>query len=253
MAGLRNLSIVVCSKNDIVGLNRTLDSLHSKELEDTTKLIILSDYSNHEIEELKKKYFHHSFQVYRVEPKGIYFAQNCGLKKVGTDFVQFLNGGDELIDISGLTELLEKMTLFDWGYGSLNVISLKGKKRLYVFNYQQMLHRLGLKYVPHPSSIIRTKAAIEIGGYDETYSSAADHKLFIQLSRRGKPITVNRCISNFYLGGLSTRSEKQIVKDCADISRETFGYFLGKKNLDEYIWKCIFNIRQLKKLIRNTQ
>ena len=248
---MNDLSIVICSKKDLIGLNRTLNSVNLKELRTTKKIVVLSDYPKREIDQMKNKFNDPSIVFLTSEAKGVYNAQNFGLSRVETKFVQFLNGGDELIDVSGLKLLVAKLDGSLWGYGSLRITKLSGKTIKYSFQYIKLLHRLGLKYVPHPSSVINTKAALEVGGYDENYQSAADHKLFLLLSRQCKPVVVKNSISNFYLGGVSTRSNELIVNDCANISREIFGNYFKFSNLDKMVWKTILNLRNTRNLFRH--
>lgn len=248
---MNDLSIVICSKNDLIGLNRTLASVNLKELRTSKKIVVLSDYPKIEIDQLKSKVSDPSFEFLTIDAMGIYNAQNFGLARVETTFVQFLNGGDELIDVSGLKLLVAKLDGSLWGYGSLRITKLSGKTIKYNFHYMRLLHRLGLKYVPHPSSVINTKAALELGGYDENYQTAADHKLFLLLSRQGKPVVVKNSISNFYLGGVSTRNNELSVNDCANISREIFGNYFKLSKLDKMIWKTILGLRNIRNLLRH--
>jgi hypothetical protein len=248
---MNDLTIVICSKKDLTGLNRTLDSVNLKELRTSRKIVVLGDYSKIEIDQIKSKFNDSSFEFFASDAKGIYHAQNFGLARVETTFVQFLNGGDELIDVTGLKLLVAKLDGSLWGYGSLRITKLSGKTIKYSFHYMKLLHRLGLKFVPHPSSVINTKAALKLGGYDENYQSAADHKLFLLLSREGKPVVVKNCISNFYLGGVSTRSNELIVNDCANISREIFGNYFKFSNLDKMVWKTILGFRNAINLFRH--
>lgn len=249
---MNDLTVVICSKNDMIGLNRTLDSVNHLELRTSKKIVVLSEYSRIEIDDIKNKFNDSSFEFLTTDAKGIYHAQNFGLARVETTFVQFLNGGDELIDVSGLKLLVTKLNGSLWGYGSLRITKLSGKTVKYSFHYMRVLHRLGLKYVPHPSSVISTKAALELGGYDENYQSAADHKLFLLLSREGKPVVIKNCISNFYLGGVSTRNNELIVNDCANISREIYGNYFKFSNLDKIVWKIILGLRNTRNLFRHT-
>ncbi len=248
---MKDLTLVICSKNDLIGLNRTLDSVNLKELRTSRKIVVLSDYSEVEIDQMKNRFNDSSFEFFTSDAKGVYHAQNFGLSRVETTFVQFLNGGDELIDVSGLKLLVAKLNGSLWGYGSLRITNLSGKTSKYSFRYVKLLHRLGLKYVPHPSSVINTKAALELGGYDENYQSAADHKLFLLLSQQGKPVVVKNCISNFYLGGVSTRKNEFIVNDCANISREIFGNYFKFSMLDKIVWKTILGLRNTRILFRH--
>jgi hypothetical protein len=248
---MNDLTIVICSKRDLTGLNRTLNSVNLKELTTTKKIIVLSDYPEIEIDQMKSKFNEPSFEFLTSDAKGIYNAQNFGLSQVKTTFVQFLNGGDELVDVSGLKLLVAKLEGSLWGYGSLRITKLSGKTYNYSFHYMKLLHRLGLKYIPHPSSVINTKAILELGGYDENYQSAADHKLFLLLSRQCKPIVISDCISNFYLGGASTRSNELIVNDSANISREIFGNYFKSSRLDRMVWKTVMGLRNTRNLFRH--
>ena len=236
----KELSIVVCSKSDFSGLKGTLDSLTSL-FEDLPQIIlVLSGYTQDELVKIDTKYSSLKIQIVISPPEGIYNAQNLGLSKVERRFVLFLNGGDKLKNSLGLQNLVSKIGLEIWGYGELDLVDINSlNAKRYHFKYVRILHRLGLKYVPHPATVMNAEVAIRFGGFDESYASAADHKLLLTFAKHFSPVIVNDVIATFYRGGVSSRNQIEIVKDCMRISREVFGYFLKNRILDSLVWNFV--------------
>jgi len=240
------LTIIVCSKADRSGLNRTLLSLKKLHQDIPEIILVLSEYSDEELRSIETNFSDLNLILVSTPALGIYEAQNIGLYKAHNQFALFLNGGDELASPIGITNLVKKVGENNWGYGTIGLInpSTDDFKRYY-FKYRRILHRLGLKYVPHPGTIIDVQQGIKLGAFDTKYRISADHKLLLAFSKISKPVVIKDLISHFYLEGTSTRSQKDIVDDCKQISREEFGFFAKNKFLDELIWKIIFNIRNL--------
>ena len=248
MPAQKDLTVIISSKADELGINRTLNSIlgtHSKELQ---LLLILSDYESEEVSRISRKFKDFNAEIKLIPAEGIYRAQNTGLQEAKTEFVMFLNGGDELFSIQNLERLLRGMNDFDWGYGELLMVSPSSVKRTYRFQYNQLLHRLGVKFVPHPSTILRRSTALKLGGYDEIFKSAADHKLLLEFSKLSRPLISNECISTFYLGGVSTRPNIEIIRDCRIISQELFGNFISSRMVEKMIWELNLFLRNVAKL-----
>ena len=242
----KKLTIVVCSKEDPSGLKRTLLSLEKLHHDIPEIILVLSGYSNEVLDQIKTSFSGLNLNLISTPALGIYEAQNIGLYKAHNQFALFLNGGDELISPAGITNLVKKIGKNKWGYGAIRLTKPStNDSKSYNFKYRKTLHRLGLKYVPHPGTIIDVQQGIELGAFDTKYRSSADHKLLLAFAKISKPVVVKDLISNFYLEGTSTRSQKDIVDDSKKISREEFGFFAKNKFLDELIWKIIFNIRNL--------
>jgi hypothetical protein len=161
--------------------------------------------------------------------------------------VNFLHGGDSYAKDSAILDLLQLMGNNLIGFGKMEITSfINTKVRTYSFNrYITLLHRLGLKYIPHPSTIVSTKAARGMGGFDLNYSVAADQKLLLQLARKKYPVVLPKIIATFQLGGLSTRSQNEIIKDFRKISFDVYGYFGGNKIIDAFIWKFNQSFRNI--------
>jgi len=242
----KKLTIIVCSKEDPSGLKRTLLSLR-KLLHDIPEIIlVLSGYSSEELRSIETSFSDLNLILVSTPALGIYEAQNIGLYEAHNQFALFLNGGDELASPIGITNLVNEVGENNWGYGTIKLIKPSTNDfKLYYFKYRKMLHRLGLKYVPHPGTIIDVQKGIKLGAFDTKYKISADHKLLLAFAKISKPVVNKDLISHFYLEGTSTRSQKDIVDDCKNISREEFGFFAKNKFIDELIWKIIFNIRNL--------
>ena len=240
------LSIVVCSKADLAGLMRTLVSLRKLQNDIPEIILVLSGYRKADLISIDTEFSTLHLTLISTPALGVYEAQNLGLHKSRKQFILFLNGGDEITGPSGITHLIEAVKDNKWGYGSINLINPSNThSKSYHFRYRKILHRLGLKYVPHPGTIINAQQGIKLGAFDTKYRVSADHKLLLALARISKPIVVKNVISNFYLNGASTRSHKEIVWDCKNISRETFGFFAGSKFIDSLIWNLVLIMRGL--------
>ena len=242
----KKLTIIVCSKEDASGLNLTLLSLRKLHHDIPEIILVLSGYSNEELRSIETSFSDLNLILISTPALGIYEAQNIGLYRAHNQFALFLNGGDELAGPIGITNLVKKVGENNWGYGAIRLIKPSTNDfKHYYFKYRRILHRLGLKYVPHPGTIINVQQGIKLGAFDTKYKISADHKLLLAFAKISKPVVIKELISHFYLEGASTRSQKDIVTDCKKISREEFGFFARNKFIDELVWKIVLNIRDL--------
>jgi len=240
----KKLSIIVCSKEDLSGLKRTLVSLSKLHPDIPEIILVLSGYSKEELLSIKTSFSNLNLKLISTPALGIYEAQNIGLYKAENQFALFLNGGDELASPVGINNLIKKVGENNWGYGAIRLIKPStNESKLYYFKYRKILHRLGLKYVPHPGTIIDVQQGIKLGAFDTNYKISADHKLLLEFAKISKPVVIKDLISHFYLEGTSTRSQKDIVTDCKKISREEFGFFANNVFIDELIWNVVLKVR----------
>jgi len=242
----QELTVVTCSRNDFVGLSRTLKSLTSFYSDMPKVVLVLSEYSQVEINLINSEFAVLSPEIYQINPDGIYSAQNFGLNKVRTRLMLILNGGDSLLTQAALQLLVEKIGTSDWGYGACRFVDpTHGNTRVYRYsNYSLLLHRVGLKFVPHPSVLVDASKAKAIGGFDLNYKIAADQKMLLQFAKNSKPIIITETIASFELGGASSRKSSEIVDDFMNISHEIFGYFFNSRKLDKFIWMFALILRK---------
>ena len=208
-------------------------------------ILVLSDYRQEDVEEIKVSFKHLNLKCFEIDGSGIYNAMNFGLNQVKTQYFMCINGGDRLFDSENLNKLLRNLDGKKWGYGSVSKINpLTNSKKKYKFNrYSVLLHRFSLKYVPHPSVIMDTDYAKGLGGFDENFKISADQKLIIQFGLNFKPFVAKDVISEFYLGGGSTRSQTEITSDFKEISKDLVMPFFGSKHIESLLWVLIKNLR----------
>jgi hypothetical protein len=243
------LTIITCSKDDLLGLTRTLESFSGSDFQ---HILILTNYSQLQINSLLKKYSHLNMRVFTNQPTGIYNAMNLGMMKTNTPFFMCLNGGDEVVKIENLKYLLKQAEVFGWAYGAINIIdSVKNRKTTYRFRrYSGLKHRLSIKFIPHPSAILPTKNAVEFGLFDERFQTVADQKLMMEIAAILTPYSSPEIIANFYLGGVSSRKPRAIVQDYKEVSRKMFGLFANSSIIDNLVWMMVFNFRLARNLIK---
>ena len=242
-----SLTTVVISKNDISGLAKSLNSFSFLGNELPCVVLVLSEFEDNQIDVIKKLCVNFSFQIYRIPPKGPYDAMNFGLGKVHTKYVNFLNGGDSFSENSALFELLNLMDDAVIGYGQIQISSnTSDKYKIYSFRkYSKFLHRLGIKYIPHPATIVAVQPALDLGGFDLNYPIAADQKMALMLSAIYRPVVLHKLIAKFERGGISSRPAFDVLVDFQKISHDVFGFFGNNYLLDSVVWQLTYLFRRI--------
>jgi hypothetical protein len=246
MSNLNNqLTLVTCGKGNFLELEITLDSIRKFKNGFPRQVLVLSDYSEREISQIKKEFSELNLEIFQTPANGVYEAMNFGLDKVKGGHVLFLNSGDVIVSESALNKLFQACLPDRWGYGKAVITRKSGMPSTkYSFSpYIRSLHFLGLRFIPHPASILPVELIRQFGLFDLNFTVAADQKLLLQCSQTSNPIVLNELISEFHLGGLSTRSQKEIVRDFRMISQD----LLPKSHF--YNWP-IFNPWLLVSLLR---
>ena len=225
------------------GLYRTLESFRKQS--NIQNILVLSNYKHKEVERIKVSFKHLNLNCFEIDGYGIYNAMNFGLNKVSTQYFMCLNGGDRLLDLENLNKLLGKIAGNKWGYGAVKIINpFGGFQRIYKFNrYSILVHRFSLKYVPHPSVIMDTAYARKLGGFDEKFKVSADQKLMMKFGMNFDPVVSKEVISEFYLGGNSTRSQLEVIADFKAISKDLFEPIFGSRHTEILLWNIISKLR----------
>jgi len=232
------VSIITCSLNPEL-LSRTFDSILTQNFSDW-EWTIVSPYSIDKVSKaVKTNDSAKKVQVVLDRKEGIYAAMNIGVNSSNGELLVFLNEGDEFYNSQSLNHLVDMLDGKPWGYGLLQKIdAIANQKTFYKFlPYNQLLHRFGWKYVPHPSSIVSRIAFTSAGGFNVDEATSADQEFFLRISRISRPATTNKTISKFYLGGSSSRSVTEAMNDSKRISNSIFGPILGSRVIDNIFWK----------------
>jgi len=258
------LSIVTVVYNDIVGFERTRDSL--LPLPNGCEWIIVdgksSDGTSEKIQQLpvinEIKYISES-------DKGIFDAMNKSIDLVSGDYILFLNAGD-FIDRDALNQILSMKNcendvyvydynILDKSLAKVNARSLKSSP--------ECLKRMSC--FPHQSTLIRKVIFDEIGRYDQKYTLSGDYEFFARLYSKNKyKIKMDNSLklSYFILDGVSSNLKYGLkqAKQHSDIQKKYFGnyskiryiqfsinyclsYIPGAYNFIMYLRKIIFKSR----------
>jgi glycosyltransferase involved in cell wall biosynthesis len=172
------ISIVTINLNNSVGLQKTITSVLNQTVKPHEFIIVDGASTDGSIEVIKNQAG--SYVNWTSEPdKGIYSAQNKGLRQATGDYVLFLNSGDELVN----AEILEKITPFlngfDIIYGDLVIVE---SSREWIKKYNEPVsfgYFLGDTF-PHQGSFIKKSIFDKTGYFDESLKLSADWKFFIE-------------------------------------------------------------------------
>jgi len=190
------LSLITINRNDKVGLKRTIKSVLSQNFKDFEFIIIDGGSTDGSVDVIQnyKKYI--SYWISEKD-KGIYNAQNKGLKIAKGDYCLFLNSGDYLANENVLKEIFSKNYDDDIIYGDMLID--KGEGKLHYgsqpdsINLDFMLHTT----LWHPVSFIKRSLFEKTGYYKEDLKITSDYDFFLnaiivqQVKTRHVPVAVS--------------------------------------------------------------
>ena len=200
------LSIITINYNNCAGLQKTIDSVIAQTWRDF-EWIVIDGGSTDGSKELIEKYKEH-FAFWCSEPdKGIYNAMNKGIIHATSDYLQFLNSGDNLTDERVVGEFVEKEWEEDVIAGDVLFDNKIVKHHIddKDFDFDYMYNGAFC----HQATYIKRKLFAQYGMYDESLRIVSDWKfLFEVLIIHG--VTYRhweRTVAIFYTNGISFSNE----------------------------------------------
>jgi len=215
------LSVVTVTRNDLFGLNKTIDSLKAIRSE-SIQLIIVdgsdADYPGVHASELSE---FQKVQLIREKDYGIYHAMNKGLRLASGKFVWFLNGGD--INLMKTTNFLSDhisgeplpVLLGRYRLGT-QTFSLKRKPS----NISKIKHGLPTSHqaIFYPCDYFKKI------GFDLNYRMCADYASLAVLHKKGLSFQyLNEEIAEFNLDGFSGRNQPLLMREAMEIQKNILG------------------------------
>jgi glycosyltransferase involved in cell wall biosynthesis len=201
----RCLSVVTVVKEDAIGLRATMRSV-ARQAGNYQHVIVDGGSTSTEMLRALDEARRLGLTVVSEPDDGCYDAMNKGAALATGDCLAFLNAGDEYVGQVAVDQLLALGERAMWGFGAVQISGASGT-RVYRFSpYRRLIHRLGIGWVPHPSSVIQRELFVESGGFQPTFGHAADQALFLSISKVLEPATTREVISRFRLGGISSQN-----------------------------------------------
>ena len=212
MNSIKSLSIITVNLDDKSGLSRTVESIKNQNFQDFEFIIIDGGSKDESLEVIKEN---ESLIDYWVSEKdsGIYNAMNKGINKASGKYILFLNSGDYLLSKDALSIDFKTITQ-DIVYGHL---THNNNNVLNTSAYKDNID-LGFFFestLPHGSTFIKRELFLNYGLYKTDYIIVSDWIFFLEriVIDSCSTLNLNKAVSVFTLGGISTRPEnKDLVK-----------------------------------------
>tara|TARA_R110002096_G_scaffold256795_1_gene450106 strand:+ start:12264 stop:13046 length:783 start_codon:yes stop_codon:yes gene_type:complete len=222
------ISIITVTYNNLEGLKKTVDSVHSQTWKDYEFIIIDGGSKDGTANYLKS--LSNKIDYWVSEPdNGVYQAMNKGIKKATGDYLIFLNSGDHFYNNNVLKKNINHLGKSDIIYFDLQVIN---EDENYIKEYPSVL---SFAYfvkdtLPHPATFIKKELFDKIGLYDESLKIVSDWKFFIDAICKNN-ITYKKMdsvLSTFYLDGMSSNPNNKsvIVNERLGILNSEYGAFI---------------------------
>ncbi len=207
------LSIITINYNDVLGLKRTLESVTGQSYSNF-EYIVIDGGSTDGSKELLEKYTD-KISYWVSEPdRGIYHAMNKGIEKASGEYLLFMNSGDLFYDSEVLRENIDSIKNFDLIYFDTLIID-ENKEYVKVFRSDLSIDYLFNDTIPHQGTFIKKTLFQIVGLYDENLKIVSDWKFFLLalIKHNCSYNKIEKTLSIFYLGGISSKAENITLND----------------------------------------
>ena len=233
------LTVITVNLNNASGLEKTLTSLNNQTYKDFELIIIDGDSTDNSVEIIND--FASIISKFKKEKdKGIYDAQNKGIKLAKGEYLLFLNSGDYLFDEFVLDKFVNFKNKRDLTVG--NVIfeypnGIKWERKLPKKLDSKFFF---LESLPHPCTFINSKLFKSVGLYDLDFKIAADYDFFLRAIYKFNALIseLNFPVAVFSTSGISS-----------DKMNKNLLLYERKKSLNLYLGESEFNKLLSKSLV----
>ena len=238
------LSIITVNLNNKSGLEKTIQSVSQQNYKDYEHIIIDAGSTDGSLKIIEDK--KNLFSYWVSEPdRGIYHGMNKGINKASGKYILFLNSGDYLLSKDALSIDFKTITQ-DIVYGHL---THNNNNVLNTSAYKDNID-LGFFFestLPHGSTFIKRELFLNYGLYKTDYIIVSDWIFFLEriVIDSCSTLNLNKAVSVFTLGGISTRPEN---KDLVKQERVRYLNTIMPSFVQAYIQSTIIRERNSKQL-----
>ena len=213
------VSIITVVRNGKNTIEQTIQSVLEQTYEDI-EYIIIDGASTDGTQEIIKRY-EGKLAYYVSEPDhGLYEAMNKGIRHAKGDIVGIINSDDwyEIDAVEAVVSVFQHSKA-QVVHGNVYMIGEKGERWMRrpaplkdIWSYMVLLH---------PTVFVRKWVYDQYGGFNEKYKIAADYELVLRLyNEQIDFVYLDKVISNFRNGGLSSREYGTAYKECLQIVQQ---------------------------------
>ncbi|WP_298011695.1 glycosyltransferase [uncultured Aquabacterium sp.] len=197
------LTIVTVNKNNANGLRRTILSI-LPILSGKVHYLVMDGASEDASLDVARSLLagHKHASIVSERDSGIYQAMNKGWQQSRSEYVAYINSGDEIVQdaYTRLVSALESRAA-DIFYARL-LLACAGVADL--VTHERHPEQFKSDTLPHPATVVRRSTFDRLGGFDQRFRIAADRDFFIRAQKEGFSfLHVPEAVAVFYLGGAS--------------------------------------------------
>ncbi|GBU08601.1 glycosyl transferase [Bacteroidales bacterium] len=207
------LSIITVNLNNVLGLQKTIESVFCQTFNDLEYIIIDGGSTDGSFDIIAQHSEKLAYWISEAD-SGIYNAMNKGILQAKGEYCLFLNSGDWLTEKNILSSVFSEIYTEDFIYGNINYIGVDCKTLIEYpkkWNFRLFLD----KTLPHPATFIKRAIFSQVGLYNENHKIISDWEFFVTAIILHKKIYryIPLCITNFPVDGISSNSADLMSKE----------------------------------------
>ncbi len=214
------ISIITVCYNEEKNIASTIESVLSQVSLDY-EFIICDGESKDRTVEIAKSYIPAfeekgvDYKIFSERDGGIYFGMNNGIDRACGNYVIFMNAGDRFYDGMVIQSISDGMgdDYPDVIYGDCQIID-RGACYTVSANHENLRNNMS---ICHQSILVRTDV-IKENKFNTKYKIAADYDMMLGIYLNGgRFIKLDKIISSFSIGGISSVSIVKSVSEACDV------------------------------------
>jgi glycosyltransferase involved in cell wall biosynthesis len=243
-----NLSIITINLNNLVGLQKTMQSVFEQNFSGYEYIIVdggSTDGSKEYMTQFSDKL---SYSVSEKD-NGVYDAMNKGIAKARGTFLMFLNSGDFLVNQNVLMSLNKYVTteVSDIFYGNIQITDQAGSVSHLQYPSTLTLAYLNKVTINHQASLIKLSLFKEMGLYDTSFSLAADYAFFLKCFYYGKHFEhMKEEVVNYQLDGASSLHEEEYKRQMNEAWNRIIPSYMNKLYRENESYEILMDQRILR-------
>lgn len=210
------VSIITVTYNAADTIEQTLNSVLAQSY-GNVEYIVVDGMSTDGTWEKICKYKDRISVLIHEEDAGLYDAMNKGITRATGDIIGIVNGDDwyEKDALVNVVSNFQEDT--DILYARMNIIGYDGKVQR--ISLPDKIDDIWYRMIPHPTVFVRKSIYDKYGAFDLKYHIAADYEMIFRFYLSGARFRyIDKVITNFRRGGLTTKRQLDCAKEVREIS-----------------------------------